>query len=248
MNYQIKAGVLYKAEDQRKLAWIKPNLYGQEKKIYAPDDTLLATAGVCRMDDTDPNDEDVRTKEYVLLGADGGRYAVGRPQYAEERIPRKQGGRSAGCPGSTMRHCGLTAPTMSCGWITSRITAWWMPVAGPACRSCTGDWPEAGRYGHGGLCRRRFCADSLFFAGTWKRKTSSLWCERKRRSGVQTPLATRPNLCYNTRYTARTPPGRGNNSLPGGVLFLPCRVRNRNNHSCRLGGYRHGKAAPLRYH
>lgn len=61
-------------------------------------------------------------------------------------------------------------------------------------------------------------------------------------------LATRPNLCYNTRYTARTPPGRGKNSLPGGVLFLPCRVRNRNNHSCRLGGYRHGKAAPLRYH
>lgn len=33
MNYQIKAGVLYKAEDQRKLAWIKPNLYGQEKNL-----------------------------------------------------------------------------------------------------------------------------------------------------------------------------------------------------------------------
>ena len=46
---------------------------------------------------------------------------------------------------------------------------------------------------------------------------------------MDSPLATRPNLCYNTRYTARTPPGRGKNSLPGGVLFLPCRVRDQEN-------------------
>lgn len=91
MNYQIKAGILYKAEDQRKLAWIKPNLYGQEKKIYAPDDTLLATAGIRRLDDTDPNNEDVRSKEYVLLNADGSRYAAARPQYADGDDPAETG-------------------------------------------------------------------------------------------------------------------------------------------------------------
>ena len=91
MNYQIKAGILYKAEDQRKLAWIKPNLYGQERKICAPDDTLLATAGIRRLDDTDPNNEDVRSKEYVLLSADGSRYAAARPQYADGDDPAETG-------------------------------------------------------------------------------------------------------------------------------------------------------------
>lgn len=91
MTYELKAGVLYKQPEEMPLARIKGGLYGAERQILGPDDSLLLRTDVRHLESPPGQGGNVRYTRYVMYRADGREYALGEPRYAEEDDPETKG-------------------------------------------------------------------------------------------------------------------------------------------------------------
>ena len=91
MTYELKAGVLYKQPEEIPLARIKGGLYGSERQILGPDNALLLRTEIHHLESPPGQSGNVRYTRYIMYRANGQKYALGEPRYAEGDDPGKNG-------------------------------------------------------------------------------------------------------------------------------------------------------------
>ena len=87
MKYIIKSGKLYPENNQEAIAYLKNSFRGPTKQIFAADGTLLMNTDILRVKSTPKYSEDVRYSEYVMISAEGKKYAAAAPNYADGDDP-----------------------------------------------------------------------------------------------------------------------------------------------------------------
>lgn len=90
-NYVIKGGVLCREKDDQVLARIKSVLNSRQKTISLPGGESMSTEVRTREDAENPESDDVRQREYLLLDGQGHLVAAARPDYAPGQDPALEG-------------------------------------------------------------------------------------------------------------------------------------------------------------
>lgn len=85
LKYIMKAGILYK--DEKVLARIKSAFVGPKKKIFSADGILLLQTDIHSLEIPSEEIGDVRFRQYIMLDANGSKYAIAKPDYAKDDDP-----------------------------------------------------------------------------------------------------------------------------------------------------------------
>lgn len=89
MKYMMKAGVLY--EGEKKLARLKGNFNGPEKKIFLADERLALRTNIRSLEARPERSGDVRNRRYVMVKEGGETCACAEPEYSSDDDPELVG-------------------------------------------------------------------------------------------------------------------------------------------------------------
>lgn len=91
MRYTMKSGVLFSDHPYQKVARIKGEIIGNEKRIFRCDEQPILTTAISYIDEQKKHSGDVRDKKYIMQNCRDEIVASANPYYAPEDDPSVMG-------------------------------------------------------------------------------------------------------------------------------------------------------------